>query len=217
MGNFNRDNNRDNRFDHNRNSGRSSGPRSFERPEMHHAVCSNCGKDCEVPFKPTGSKPVFCSECFEKQGGNGGNDSRRPGGDNFRRPSFERRSNFEERPMFQGVCAKCGNTCELPFRPTSGRPVFCKNCFDANAAEGRPESTNTQPSQNSYQEQFDALNAKLDKILSIVTPPIPAILAEEILEEIIVKEIVKATPKVDDTPAPIKTKKAPAKKKLATA
>ena len=24
--------------------------------EMHHAVCSNCGKDCEVPFKPTGSE-----------------------------------------------------------------------------------------------------------------------------------------------------------------
>lgn len=34
--------------------------------EMHHAVCSNCGKDCEVPFKPTGSKPVLCSDCFSK-------------------------------------------------------------------------------------------------------------------------------------------------------
>lgn len=34
--------------------------------EMHHAVCSNCGKDCEVPFKPTGSKPVLCSDCFAK-------------------------------------------------------------------------------------------------------------------------------------------------------
>jgi CxxC-x17-CxxC domain-containing protein len=44
--------------------------------EMFSAVCSNCGKECQVPFKPTGSKPVYCSDCFEKMGG-GRNDSRR--------------------------------------------------------------------------------------------------------------------------------------------
>lgn len=63
--------------------GRSGGGRNFGRRsfgdrgdrQMHRAVCSNCGKDCEVPFKPTGSKPVFCSECFEKKGG--GADSKR--------------------------------------------------------------------------------------------------------------------------------------------
>jgi CxxC-x17-CxxC domain-containing protein len=32
---------------------------------MHNAICSNCGKECEVPFKPTGAKPVFCRECFQ--------------------------------------------------------------------------------------------------------------------------------------------------------
>ncbi|MCA9355907.1 hypothetical protein H6790_00585 [Candidatus Nomurabacteria bacterium] len=38
---------------------------------MYKAVCSDCGKTCEVPFKPTGEKPVFCSECFggKKEGG----------------------------------------------------------------------------------------------------------------------------------------------------
>ncbi len=35
--------------------------------EMFPAVCDNCGKDCEVPFRPTGSKPVLCSNCFGKQ------------------------------------------------------------------------------------------------------------------------------------------------------
>lgn len=30
------------------------------------AVCSNCGKDTMVTFKPTPGKPVYCSECFEK-------------------------------------------------------------------------------------------------------------------------------------------------------
>jgi CxxC-x17-CxxC domain-containing protein len=37
--------------------------------EMFSAVCSECGKECQVPFQPTGSKPVYCSECFEKKGG----------------------------------------------------------------------------------------------------------------------------------------------------
>ncbi len=29
-------------------------------------TCSSCGKECEVPFKPTSSKPVYCDACFEK-------------------------------------------------------------------------------------------------------------------------------------------------------
>ncbi len=40
----------------------SSGPR-----EMHKAVCSECKKECEVPFKPTEGKPVFCLDCFKKK------------------------------------------------------------------------------------------------------------------------------------------------------
>jgi CxxC-x17-CxxC domain-containing protein len=40
----------------------SSGPR-----EMHSAVCSNCGKETEVPFQPTPGKPVYCRECFQEQ------------------------------------------------------------------------------------------------------------------------------------------------------
>ena len=40
----------------------SSGPR-----EMHPATCASCGKDCQVPFKPSGEKPVYCSDCFQGQ------------------------------------------------------------------------------------------------------------------------------------------------------
>ena len=40
----------------------SSGPR-----EMHKAKCSECGKDCEVPFKPTEGKPVYCRDCFRQK------------------------------------------------------------------------------------------------------------------------------------------------------
>ena len=79
MGNFNRDN---------RSGGRRNfGGRSFEKPQMHKVICSSCGKECEVPFKPNGSRPVFCSDCFEK---NGGPDSRRSDNrDTNERPNYK--------------------------------------------------------------------------------------------------------------------------------
>ncbi len=51
---------RSGRFDRRDSSRRSS------RIEMHEVVCDKCGKECEVPFKPTSSKPVYCSDCFKK-------------------------------------------------------------------------------------------------------------------------------------------------------
>jgi CxxC-x17-CxxC domain-containing protein len=35
--------------------------------EMFSAICSNCGQEAQVPFQPSGDKPVYCSTCFEKQ------------------------------------------------------------------------------------------------------------------------------------------------------
>jgi CxxC-x17-CxxC domain-containing protein len=34
--------------------------------EMFEAVCSACGVTTEVPFRPTGSKPVYCRDCFRR-------------------------------------------------------------------------------------------------------------------------------------------------------
>jgi CxxC-x17-CxxC domain-containing protein len=34
--------------------------------EMHKAVCADCGKECEVPFKPSGGRPVYCRDCYRK-------------------------------------------------------------------------------------------------------------------------------------------------------
>lgn len=42
--------------------------RQFDGPrEMSKATCSQCGKECEVPFKPTEGKPVYCKECYAKK------------------------------------------------------------------------------------------------------------------------------------------------------
>lgn len=31
---------------------------------MFDAVCANCQKTCQVPFRPNGNKPVYCNDCF---------------------------------------------------------------------------------------------------------------------------------------------------------
>jgi CxxC-x17-CxxC domain-containing protein len=40
----------------------------YNRPprEMHKVICADCGKETEVPFKPDGTRPVYCRECYEK-------------------------------------------------------------------------------------------------------------------------------------------------------
>ena len=65
----------------NRNFGGGHGRNNykFQDRQMHSAVCDNCGQDCQVPFKPDGSKPIYCSKCFEKN---------QTSGDNRNRPKF---------------------------------------------------------------------------------------------------------------------------------
>ena len=49
--------------------GGHSGGGGFDRGprEMFSATCSSCGREAQVPFQPTGSKPVYCSDCFRSQ------------------------------------------------------------------------------------------------------------------------------------------------------
>ncbi|MHA2303834.1 MAG: CxxC-x17-CxxC domain-containing protein [Candidatus Hodarchaeales archaeon] len=35
--------------------------------EMHKVKCADCGIDTEVPFKPDGTRPVYCQECYRKR------------------------------------------------------------------------------------------------------------------------------------------------------
>jgi CxxC-x17-CxxC domain-containing protein len=42
--------------------GYNRGPR-----EMHDATCSECGQPCQVPFKPTDGRPVYCRDCYSSK------------------------------------------------------------------------------------------------------------------------------------------------------
>lgn len=127
--------------------------------EMHKAICDNCSKECEVPFRPTSGKPIYCSNCFESKRGS---DSERGGGRNFERPRFE------EKQMFDAKCDECGNSCQVPFRPSGDKPIYCSNCFGEKKNNGTRNTEASSPTQ--YNQQFEELNKKLDKVLSILLP-----------------------------------------------
>lgn len=72
--------------------GRSfGGDRGGDRP-MFQATCSKCGKDAQLPFRPSGDRPVFCSNCFETEK----NSTSSFGG----KPSFPHPSRDFSRPSF---------------------------------------------------------------------------------------------------------------------
>ena len=169
-----------------RDSGRSS--------IMHRATCSECGKECELPFKPTGNKPVFCSNCFGNKAHSNRSSvrdyehSHRSGGRDYEK------SHFQGKRMYSAICTECGNKCEVPFRPTGGKPIYCSNCFRKGDDTG---GKNT--------EQFEILNAKLDNILKLLTP----IVSTEVVRE------QKATRKTE-VPKPKKAAKKQTKKTVSS-
>ena len=60
--------------------------------------------------------------------------------------------------MHDAICAKCGKKCQVPFRPTSGKPIFCRDCYGRKDRDGP-----SQPPQSS--DKLDEINGKLDKIM----------------------------------------------------
>ncbi len=114
------------------------------------------------------------------------------GGGNFKKPSFGKKSwggdSRGSGPMtlHKAMCAKCGKSCEVPFRPNGKKPVYCKECFGAQGGSPgggdrfpkkefsprphtRPEF-HSAPSGNSdsVTKQLEAVNAKLERLIVAV-------------------------------------------------
>ena len=51
-------------------SGYSATMAGERRPrQMFSATCADCGKEAQLPFQPTGARPVYCSDCFQAHRG----------------------------------------------------------------------------------------------------------------------------------------------------
>lgn len=78
--------------------------------------------------------------------------------------------------LFQAVCDECNNQCQIPFRPSQDKPVYCRDCFtrqgykpgrDSNGADGiRPDLRRIFTSQSNDNESMDAIKQKLSHIES---------------------------------------------------
>ncbi len=96
--------------------------------------------DCRSEFTFTASEQDFyaekgfsdprrCPSCraAKKAARNGGSSY---GGSSYEsgRPSYSSRP----REMFTTTCSNCGGEAQVPFNPTSGKPVYCSDCFRSN-------------------------------------------------------------------------------------
>src|SRR3989338_950198 len=97
----------------------------------------------------------------------GGRDSGRFGkrdSGRFDRRSSSRSRGSEDRTMHEAICGKCGSECEVPFRPTEGKPVYCSDCFKDKSREAGSRSELGKQSNETLSE----ISRKLDKILNIL-------------------------------------------------
>jgi CxxC-x17-CxxC domain-containing protein len=98
-------------------------------------TCADCGQEFVFSaseqqfYSDRGfSDPRRCATCRANRktqrnasggGGYGGYDAGGGGGYRERAP----------REMHEATCSSCGKVAQVPFRPTSGKPVYCDDCF----------------------------------------------------------------------------------------
>jgi len=70
--------------------------------------------------------------------------------------------------MHDAICADCKGSCKVPFIPSSGKPVYCSNCFEKRGNGNNKFAKPNNNYQENYNKQFEIINTKLDKILKIL-------------------------------------------------
>ena len=97
-------------------------------------TCVDCGQEFlftageQAFYRERGltNEPTRCKSCREKRKTSRGASSGSGGG--MGGGSYGRGS---DRTMYPAICSSCGRETEVPFMPTSGRPVLCRDCFNA--------------------------------------------------------------------------------------
>jgi CxxC-x17-CxxC domain-containing protein len=79
--------------------------------DCHQTFVWTAGEQLFFHDKKFRNEPKRCKDCKSRRNARLGHDSR-------------------ERVETTAVCAQCGRETTVPFRPTQGRPVYCKDCFE---------------------------------------------------------------------------------------
>jgi len=59
------------RFEHSNRQREAKQDNNYRERILYKAICADCKKECEVPFKPSQDRPVYCKDCFSKRKGGG--------------------------------------------------------------------------------------------------------------------------------------------------
>ena len=130
---------------------------------------------------------------WDKQDKRGSGGYSKGGHDRPERRSFGGDRGFDK-PMFPAVCVECGERCQVPFKPTNGKPVYCTNCFrrdDRPQRDSRFEAPKSQDSRN----DFEQLNRKLDTIIELLKGKVQP--AKDAKVHVVNAEIQAAAPKAE--------------------
>ena len=79
--------------------------------------------DCNAEFVWTAGEQLFFADKNFK------NEPKRCKACKAKRATRAASPGIRERVETQATCSACGKDTTVPFRPTQGRPVFCKECF----------------------------------------------------------------------------------------
>ncbi|MBI2019364.1 hypothetical protein HYS95_01685 [Candidatus Daviesbacteria bacterium] len=139
-----------------------------------------------------------------RSGGGRGFSSKGGSSSGWERRSFNDRGSRGPAQMHPATCDKCQQSCEVPFRPTQGKPVFCSNCFDRNRNSDRPsnfekpsfQGNREQNQPNPLKAQVEELNMKLDKIIMMLSPKNDFVPETAVVEETPIEEVPQEKIKV---------------------
>jgi CxxC-x17-CxxC domain-containing protein len=98
------------------------------------------------------------------RGGSSGGYNRGGSSGGYGRDRGNRRDNFQEK--FDVVCDSCGKECQVPFKPTSSKPVYCDDCFKK--TDNRSGSTTGSRAQPNNSEELKELNLKVDVVIDML-------------------------------------------------
>ena len=84
-------------FDRSYGHGRGRGDDGSRERSFTQVICAECGKKCEIPFKPSADRPVYCRECFAKRKDGDSFRGKRDG--NFGAENWE--SHYRKKPSFR--------------------------------------------------------------------------------------------------------------------
>lgn len=101
--------------------------------------CVSCGEEFTFTageqefYKARGleHEPTRCKNCREAR-----KASRGEGMSGSSGYSSDRSSDRGDREMHVVTCSECGTETRVPFLPTSGRPVFCRDCYRSRRPDG---------------------------------------------------------------------------------